>query len=360
MTSLRTRLVIVFVGLALVVAGVIVFAVLQFSAEQIMHLIMEGDATPDEAHVMFDQYVVRVLLIGAAIGVLVGSLAAWWLVRRVLLPLKRLTTATLAVAAGDLAARVAEPPDAELRQLADAFNRMAATLERVEDLRRRLVEDVAHELRTPLTSLRGFTEALADGVVEPSPEMLRTVHDEIERLTRLVEELDQSVRDEDKVRQRALAEVDVAAVVARALDLASPELSSRRIGVSIDSKETPMRLLAEPDEIGRVVTNLMQNAVRYTDDGGSITVRLSADGEWLRCSIENTGTPIPADELPLIWERLYRVDRSRARASGGAGIGLAIVRDIVEGHGGSVGASSGDGRTAVWFRLPKTAGTSEA
>ena len=229
MTSLRTRLVVVFVGLALVVAGVIVFAVMQFSAEQIMHLIMEGADTPEEAQGMFDQYVLRVLLIGAAVGVLVGSLAAWWLVRRVLLPLHRLTNATLAVAAGDLAARVTEPPDPELRQLAEAFNRMAATLERVEDLRRRLVEDVAHELRTPLTSLRGFTEALADGVVEPSPEMLRTVHDEIERLTRLVEELDQLVRGEDKVRQRARAEVDLAALVARALDLASPELSSRGI-----------------------------------------------------------------------------------------------------------------------------------
>jgi signal transduction histidine kinase len=97
----------------------------------------------------------------------------------------------------------------------------------------------------------------------------------------------------------------------------------------------------------------VQNAVRYTDDGGSITVRLAAEGEWLRCRIENTGTPISAEQLPLIWERLYRVDRSRTRASGGAGIGLAIVRQIVEGHGGSVGASSGDGRTAVWFQLPR-------
>lgn len=360
MTSLRTRLVVVFVALALVVAGVMVFAVMQFSADQIMHLIMEGAATPEEAQGMFDQYVLRVLLIGAAVGVLVGSLAAWWLVRRVLLPLKRLTSATLAVGAGDLAARVAEPPDPELRKVAEAFNRMAATLERVEDLRRRLVEDMAHELRTPLTSLRGFTEALADGVVEPSPEMLRTVHDEIERLTRLVEEMDQLVRGEDKVRQRARAEVDVAALVSRALDLASPELSSRRIGASIESKGTPSRLLAEPDEIGQVVTNLVQNAVRYTRDGGSITVRLAADGEWLHCTVENTGTPIPADELPLIWERLYRVDRSRARLSGGAGIGLAIVREIVEGHGGSVGASSGDGRTAVWFRLPRMAETWEA
>src|SRR5687767_2201165 len=252
MTSLRTRLVVVFVGLALVVAGVIVFAVLQFSAEQVMHLIMGGVETPEEAQAMFDQYVVRVLLIGAAVGVIVGGLAAWWLVRRVLRPLERLTNATQALAAGDLAARVAEPPDPELRRLAAAFNQMAATLERVEDLRRRLVEDVAHELRTPLTSLRGFSEAIADGVVEPTPEMFRNVQEEIERLTRLVEGLDQLVRGDGEVRQRARAEVDLAALVARALDLASPELSSRGIRVRIESERTPMRLLAEPDEIGQV------------------------------------------------------------------------------------------------------------
>lgn len=357
MTSLRTRLVLVFVALALVVAGVIVLVVMQFSAEQIMHLIMEGADSPEEAQAMFDQYVPRVLVIGAAVGVLLGSLAAWWLVRRVLRPLERLTNATRAVAGGDLAARVPEPPDPELRRLAQAFNQMAATLERVEDLRRRLIEDVAHELRTPLTSLRGFTEALADGVVEPTPEMLRNVNDEIERLTRLVEGLDQLIRGEGELRQRARAEVDLAALVARAVDLATPELSSRGIAVRIESQETPMRVLAEPDEIGQVVTNLVQNAVRYTNDGGSITVRLTSEGGWLRCSVENTGTPIPADELPLIWERLYRIDRSRARASGGAGIGLAIVREIVEGHGGSVGASSSDGQTAVWFRLPKMAVT---
>ena len=189
MTSLRTRLVIVFVGLALVVAGVIVFAVMQFSAEQMMHLIMEGVDTPGEAQAMFDQYLVRVLLVGAAVGVIS---AAWPPGGSATCPAPAgaAHAATQALGAGDLAARVAEPPDPELRRLAAAFNQMAATLERVEDLRRRLVEDVAHELRTPLTSLRGLTEALADGVIEPTPEMLRNLHEEIERLTRLVEGLD--------------------------------------------------------------------------------------------------------------------------------------------------------------------------
>jgi signal transduction histidine kinase len=96
----------------------------------------------------------------------------------------------------------------------------------------------------------------------------------------------------------------------------------------------------------------MQNAARYTDDGGEIVVRLREEGGWVRCAVENTGADIPPDELPLIWERLHRVDPSRARVSGGAGIGLAIVRQIVEAHGGQVGAASADGRTSIWFRLP--------
>ncbi|MGH2356430.1 MAG: sensor histidine kinase, partial [Candidatus Limnocylindria bacterium] len=346
------RLVALFVLISLLVAGVIVFAVLQFSAEQVMHLIMEGADTPEEAQAMFDQSIVQVLLIGAGAGILLGSLAAWWLVRRLMRPFEQLTAASRAIAAGDFAARVPEPPDPELRRLAQSFNQMAATLQRVEQLRRALVEDVAHELRTPLTSLRGYTEALADGVVEPTPEMLRTVNEEIERMTRLVEGLDQLARGERGERSLARAEVDLVAVVRRTLELASPELAQRRIEVRLEDAQALPMLQADPDGIGQVVANLVQNAARYTDDGGMITVRLRAEGGWLRCTIENTGGEIPAAELPLIWERLHRVDRSRARASGGAGIGLAIVRQIVEAHGGSVGASSDGGRTQVWFRLP--------
>src|SRR5438477_6457105 len=110
--------------------------------------------------------------------------------------------------------------------------------------------------------------------------------------------------------------------------------------------------MADPDAIGQVVSNLMQNAARYTDDGGEVVVRLRAQSGWVRCEIENTGAEISSTELPYIWERLYRVDRSRTRATGGTGIGLAIVRQIIESHGGSVGARSGNGRTAIWFQLP--------
>jgi two-component system, OmpR family, sensor histidine kinase BaeS len=352
MPSLRLRLIGLVVALALVVAVVMIMAVERFSSDQIMQLATQSGASPAEAQAMFDQYVSRVLFIGAGLGVVLGALTAWWVLRRILRPLERLTAASRAIAAGDLAVRVPDPPDPELRGLADAFNQMAATLERVEQLRRTLVENVAHELRTPLTSLQGYTEALADGVIEPTPEMLRTVHEEIVRLTHLVEELDQLARGERGEREQARAEVDLAAIVQRAVAIASPELASRRITIRVEDAASLPRLLAEPDAIGQVVSNLMQNAARYTNDGGMVVVRLRAEGDWVRCEIENTGGEIPAAELPYIWERLYRVDPSRTRATGGSGIGLAIVRQIIEAHGGQVGARSANGRTEIWFRLP--------
>lgn len=337
---------------SLIVAAVIVAAVRWFSTEQITHLLMEGVGSEAEARAMTDAYIGRVVIIGALAGLILGGITAWWLARRVLRPLARLTGATRLVAGGDLAARVPEPSDRELRELAHAFNQMAATLERIEALRAALVEDVAHELRTPLTSLRGYTEALADGVVEPSAEMLRTVHEEIERLTRLVEALDLLARNEGNPGERARAEVDLGDLIRRGLSLVEPELAARSIVIRFDGSDGLPPIIADPDGIGQVVGNLVQNAARYTTDGGDIGVRLEADGRIIRCTIANSGPEIPSAELPLIWERLHRVDRSRARATGGAGIGLAIVRQIIEAHGGEVGARSAEGRTEIWFDLP--------
>jgi two-component system, OmpR family, sensor histidine kinase BaeS len=350
--TLRARLVLVLIVVSLIVAAVIVLAVQWFSTQQIATLMMEGVDSQAEAEAMVDEYLLRVMAIGAIAGVALGAVTAWWLVRRVLRPIKRLAQATHRVAAGDLAIRVPEPPDDELREVARAFNQMAASLERIERLRAALIADVAHELRTPLTTLRGYTEALSDGVVEPTPQMLRTVHDEMERLTRLVQDLDTLASRESSARERVLAEVDLSDAVRRAVALAEPALASRSIVVRFDEDPGLPHPMAEPDAIGQVVTNLVQNAARYTTDGGEIIVRLRGNGSAVSCSIANTGPEIPSRELPLIWERLHRVDRSRTRSTGGSGIGLAIVREIVEAHGGDVGADSSGGLTTVWFRLP--------
>ena len=358
MITLRIRLLALFVLLALVVAAVIVFAVQRFSADQVMHLAMETGLSEAEAQAMFDAAVGRVVLIGAGVGVVLGALAAWWLMVRVLRPLARLTDATRAVAAGDFAAHVPEPPDPELRSLADAFNAMTDSLRRAESLRRRLVEDVAHELRTPLTSLRGYTEALADGVADPTPQMLRTLHDEIVRLSGLVEQLDALARGEPAGRAFVRTSLDLSVLVERAVEIHAADLAGRGVTVDVRLPGDLPRVLGDPDAVGQVMANLLGNASRYTDDGGAVTVSLDARGSAdVRTAVANTGPTIPANELPLIWERLYRVDPSRDRASGGSGIGLAIVREIVEALGGTVGASSADGRTEVWFTLPAVSGS---
>jgi two-component system, OmpR family, sensor histidine kinase BaeS len=354
-STLRVRLIVAMVLATLIVAAVIVGAVRWFSADQIAHLLMEGVDSEAEAQEMVDEYLGRVVVIGAVAGVVLGALTAWWLMRRVLRPLAGLRDGTRRVAAGDLTARVDEPTDRELREVARAFNQMAATLERADELRRALVEDVAHELRTPLTGLRGYTEALADGVVEPTPEMLRTVHAEIERLTRLIEALDRLARDEHETIGRARAEVELPELIRETVALVEPHLRARSIRVRVEAGTDVPALLARPDAIRQVVTNLVDNAARYTDDGGEITVELRREGDALVCAVANTGAEIPAQELPLIWERLHRVDRSRSRETGGAGIGLAVVRQIVADHGGEVGAESSAGRTRVWFRLPTDA-----
>ncbi len=352
MPTLRLRLIALFVLLALAVAAVMILAVQRFGSEQIMKLAVESGSSEAEARAMFDTYIGGVLLIGAGVAVVMGAVAAWWLLRRILQPLDRLTRATMAIAAGDLAARVPGAPDPELQRLGDSFNAMASALERAEELRSRLVEDLAHELRTPLTSLQGYLEALADGVVEATPEILRTVHEEIVRVTRLVEELDRLARADNPAGERRAEAVDLAAVVRRVAALYEPELAARGIALRVEVADRRRPVAVDPDAVGQVVTNLLQNAARYTDDGGEVMVQVSNREGRVRCTIENTGPEIPAAELPLIWERLYRVDRSRARSSGGAGIGLAIVRQIVEEHGGQVGATSASGRTRIWFELP--------
>jgi two-component system sensor histidine kinase BaeS len=354
MPTLRLRLIGMFILLMLAVAGVMILAVQRFGSEQIMQLAVQSGSSEAEARAMFDKYIGGVLLLGAAVSVVLGAAAAWWLLRRILRPLDSLTRASRAIATGDLAARVPAAPDPEFQRLGDSFNAMATALERAEGLRRRLVEDLAHELRTPLTSLQGYLEALADGVVEATPDILRTVHEEIVRITRLVEELDRLARVGAPSGDRVREAVDVPAVARRVAILYEPELASRDITLRLDLAERLPAVSGDPDAIGQVLTNLVQNAARYTNDGGEVVVDLRTDaGGRVVCAVENTGPGIPAKELPLIWERLYRVDPSRARSSGGAGIGLAIVRQIVEQHGGQVGATSVDGRTRIWFNLPR-------
>jgi signal transduction histidine kinase len=234
--------------------------------------------------------------------------------------------------------------------LAQSFNQMAMQLEDQERMRREFIANAAHELRTPLTNLKGYLEALRDGVIEPDRATLDSLWEEAERLVRLSNSLD-TLATGDAGLPAEPVELDVARAVRAAVDLAMPAIHAAGLSIRAEVPDSlPGR--ADPDGLAQVLGNLLQNAVRYTPSGGEVGVEARKVPRGIEVSVSNTGPGIPPDDLPHVFERFYRVDKSRAATGGGAGIGLSIVRQIVEASGGEVGADSKPGMTRFWFRLP--------
>jgi signal transduction histidine kinase len=238
------------------------------------------------------------------------------------------------------------PP--ELRTLAAAYNTMAEQLARQEAVRHEFVVNASHELRTPLTNLQGYLEALRDGVLPAEPAIFESLGEEVDRIVRLAASLDvlAGATGEPQPPRR----IDAAAAIRTALDLAGPALARRNLLVEARIPDG-LAAMARPDDVAQILSNLLQNAARYTPPGGSVVVSAEERSGELRVAIANTGPVIPADDLPRLWDRFYRVEKSRDRAQGGAGIGLAIVRQLVESNGGRVGASSDPVWTTFWFTM---------
>ena len=228
---------------------------------------------------------------------------------------------------------------------------MAASLERQEAMRRDFIANAAHELRTPLTNLQGYLEALRDGVIEADAATYESLHEEADRLVRLSRSLDALAEGDAGASPARLVELDLTGAIRSALELAAPSIE--RAGLRLhDDLPDALPARADPDRLAQVLANLLSNAVRYTPRGGVVTVRAERRPADVLVSVSNTGEGIPPEDLERVFERFYRVEKSRDRARGGAGIGLAIVKQLVESSGGRVGAESGDGQTRFWFSLP--------
>ena len=226
---------------------------------------------------------------------------------------------------------------------------MVDRLAEQDAVRREFVVNASHELRTPLTNLQGYLEALRDGVLPPDPATFDSLREEVDRLTRLASSLDALAGAGDE--RPTPEDLDLGGLVRSSLELALPSFARRSI--TVDSSIAPSVVVhARADELTQVVSNLLQNAIRYTPAGGSARVEVARNEGAAVVRVANSGSEIPADDLPRVWERFFRVERSRDRASGGAGIGLAIVKRLVEEAGGRVGASSEAGVTTFWFSLP--------
>ena len=299
----------------------------------------------------------RSLLVGVVVGGAVALVLALALSRGIVRSVEALTLAARRMADGQLDQRVVVGSNDEIGELGRAFNAMAEGLTHTEQLRRSMVTDVAHELRTPLTNLRGYLEALRDGVAEPGRDVIASLYDEAVLLTQLVDDLqDLALSDAGQLTLQRV-EIDAAELVASAVRAAQPEALRRRIMLHASEPDESVCVLADVRRIGQVLRNLLSNALAYTPAGGSVTVSSVVRATELEVLVADTGLGIQPEHLPNVFERFYRVDGSRARATGGAGIGLAIVKQLVEAHGGRVGVRSVVGLgTTFSFTLPLAAG----
>ena len=288
-------------------------------------------------------------LAAGAGGILLISIVS----RRILAPIGVLTTAAQRLGRGDLSQRVPTSTRDEFGQLGRTFNSMAEGLESAEQQRRRLVADVAHELRTPLSNIRGYLEAVQDGLLQADKATIDIIYQQVLHLTRLVEDLRLLALAEAGALSMDLSPDSLEDVLRKAVEAIRPRAEAGGLTLSIQfSSELPLVPL-DRTRIAQLMGNLLENAISHTPQGGSVTVSAERIGDVARVTVADTGEGISADDLPQVFERFYRVDPSRARTTGGAGLGLTIVKQLVEAHGGVIRAESTQGKGSRFiFDLP--------
>ncbi len=331
----------------------VVWLAIDFLAADYFSVLMEKyHISPTASHQMFVEAIRGSLIQASLIALALAALLGFFLTRAVLHPLSRIAEVTTKIAAGDYSARTGISSNDEFGQLGQTFDRMADSLEKIEQLRKTMIVDIAHELRTPLTTMRGYLEGLADGVIPPSEETFEMLQEEILRLVRLLSDFDQLARADAAEAFLRREDIDLPVLVDQALELYRRDFEIRGISVETRFGEGGRVVRADRDKLMQALRNLIQNALQYTPSGGTVEVSAAPANGEIMLTVVNTGEGIDEEELPHIVERFYRADKSRSRESGGAGLGRAIAKGLIEAHGGSVGAASKDGHTRVWITLP--------
>ena len=299
----------------------------------------------------------RTTAIGVAIAAAAALLVSLLVTRTITRPLRRLTSAVRRLGSGDRSVRANLNAPGELGELGEAIDAMATGLERNEELRKALTADVAHELRTPVTILAAHCEAILDGVTRPTPEYVTSLYEEVQRLSRLIEDLEALASAEAAGLQLERVPVELDDVVRAAAGLLEPQFAAAGVELDVDGEEG-LLVAADERRLVQVVRNLLTNALAFTPPGGHVGVDVAGDGDGLaRLTVWDTGAGIPPDELPHVFERFWRGSRARNRS--GSGIGLAVVDELVRAHGGTVTAESKPGHgTRFIVRLPSLSASS--
>ncbi len=294
------------------------------------------------------------LLLGGVLALVAALIITLFLSRRLSAPIHALTLATRRIGAGDFTAKVNPAGNDEVGELVTNFNSMASELSQAEERRRNLIADVAHELRTPVSDIRSYLEAIHDGLMQPTQSNLDSIYEDIILLSRLINDL-QLLALADAGELNLVYQPDnIARVINGAVVSVLPRANNKGVSLKLDLTDQLPVAEIDSQRIGQVLNNLLDNAIRHTPNGGEIIVAAQEHNGYVEVSVSDNGEGIPAEDLPHIFERFYRVDKSRAKATGGNGLGLTIAKRLVEAHGGEITVQSEVGRgTSFTFTIPK-------
>jgi len=294
----------------------------------------------------------RFLLLGGLLAIGIAFLITFFLSRRITAPIRALTLAARRLGQGDLSQRVSSTGRDEIGELTRTFNSMADGFERIERLRRNMVADSAHELRTPVSNIRGYLEAIRDGIITPDTKTIDLLYEETMQLSRLIEDLQELTLSDAGELKLTLQTENVADIINHVIAM-QVNASKKGITIRTDVPNNLPPVNIDRHRIGEVLRNLLDNAVIHTDAGGIINVNARHQDKMVLIAVSDTGEGIPPEDLPNIFERFYRVDKSRNRTTGGYGLGLTIAKRLVEAHGGTIEVQSELGKGSKFtFSIP--------
>lgn len=302
----------------------------------------------------FQDAVNNALILAGVAAILTAMGVSWFVSRRIIHPIRSLVVLSQHIASGHYEQRLHLNTHDELGELVDSFNRMTQSLASTEAIRIQLLGDVTHELKTPLASIKGYMEALQDGMLPVTPETFQIIHQEADRLERLVRDLQQLSQTEAGQVSLNIQPHKPNEIVQAVVERIRPQFNEKGIMLYGDVSPHLPQVRADQDRTAQVLTNLIGNALQYTDSGGEVRITARYDRGFVRFSVTDTGCGIAATDLDLIFQRFYRVDKSRSRASGGSGIGLTLAKHLIEAQHGEISAtSSGVGKGSQFtFTLP--------
>ncbi len=363
------NMVVVLVGVAtmLLMAFIAVRTIIPISIDEVLadlsdvgvveDISVETAAIATELLDTFQSSVSSALLVAAVCAFFAGIGTSLLLMREILRPLRQIAWSSRRIAGGHYDERIPVPKSDELAQVATNFNEMAAALARVEQTRVSLIGDISHELRTPLTGLAGYLEGMMDGLFPADQETMVMMSHEVRRMRRLVDDLQTLSRVEAGQIALNLGSFDMGTVIRQVVAQLQPQWHVQAVDVRVEVPSGPVLVYADSDRVTQILLNLVGNALAYTSEGNQIILRVTLEDHFARTTVKDSGIGIDPEQLPYLFERFFRADRSRARSSGGSGIGLTISRHLAWAMGGELtAASEGVGYGSTFsFTLPLAA-----